>query len=374
VRLFANFITCLIFLNLIGCTSSNNPPILNKGLIRIPIREEAFLLKDTLSNHMIIDKIIKLESHPSALMGIIWQIETADSLIFIRKQDQTGDLLVFSADGKFLRNICAKGKGPGEVMRLSGFMVDSTSKRVYLLDRNNKLIVKDYSGRLVAEYRCPYGSNSVIKIDQDHLGIAAEGQYLVYSTDMTGHEIKHFLPYESMFQFMYNRPFIETGDEVLYQRYMDDTLYLLNRDTLIPRYLIDFEGKSLTRKQFLEFPANSMGDRKIGGQYMHSPTFRGNSGSKIALSLSYDHKSYMAFVDLSTRQSCVFEWSQIRNDPMLGSYMELCSSTNKDQFIGYIIPGNLNMAKIPPLIASVKPITEDENPILIFYRFSFVKN
>jgi hypothetical protein len=374
MRLFANFINYLVFLNLIVCSSCNNPRILDGGLIRIPIREEAFLLKDTLSNHMIIDKVIKLESHPSALMGIILQIETADNLIFIRKQDKTEDLLVFSADGKFLRNICTKGKGPGEAMDLSGFIVDSIKKEVYLMDEANKLIVKDYSGRLVAEYKCPYGSNGVIKIDQDHLGISAGGQYSVYLTDMTGHEIKHFLPVEPMFHSVKIRPFLNTGDEVLYQRNMNDTLYILNQDSLVPRYLIDFGDKALTRKQFFEFPANSMGERKIGSQFMYGPTFFGNSGDNIALSFYYNNKNFMAFIDLSTRKCCIFEWSQIKNDPMIASYMALCSSSNKDWFIGYIIPGNLDMAKIPPILASVKPITEDENPILIFYRFSIGKN
>jgi hypothetical protein len=374
MKISGNFSTYIVFLIIVMSASCNNPRVPDESIIRIPIREEAFLLKDTLSNHMIINKVIKLESHPSALMGMILQIETADSLIFIRKQDKTADLLVFSANGKFLRNICTKGKGPGEAMELSGFIVDSISRVVYLLDCANKLIVKDFSGRLVAEYKCLYGSYGLIKIDQNHLGISSNYPYLVYLTDMTGHEIKHFLPFEPMFQNQYIHPFLNTGDEVLCQRGMDDTLYILNRDSLVPRYLIDFGNKALTRKQFFEFPANSMGERNIGSQFMYGPTFMGNSGDNIAMSFYYNNKNFMAFIDLSTRKSCIFEWSQIKNDPVIGCYMGLCSSTNKDRFIGYIIPGELDMAKIPPIIASVKPITKDENPILIFYRFSFGKN
>ncbi len=340
-------------------------------LIRIPIREEAFLLKDTLSNHMIVDRVVKLESHRSALMGIISQVEWADSLIFIRKQDNSADLLVFSSGGRFLRNICSKGKGPGEAMEFSGFIIDSDCHLVYLQDWANKLIVKDYYGKLVAEYKVPYGASTLIKVDADHLGFAAEGQFLVYLTDLAGKEIKHFMPYEPMFQFGMSHALINTGKEVLYQRYLDDTLYVLNRDTLVPRYLIDFGDRALTREKFLEFPANSMGERKIEGNFMFFPTIFGNSGDQVALSFAYNRHNYMTFIDLATRRSCVFDWSQIKNDPRIRSYMRLCSSTNPDCFIGYVMPDNLDVENIPPMFASAGPIAEDDNPILVFYRFSF---
>jgi len=101
----------LLFLVLVvSCQNTAPGP---DSLTRIPIREENFLLQDTFSNHIKIEKLVRLENHPEALMGIITRIDCIDNHIFILKQDQSQELLVFSADGKFLRKICNKGKGPG---------------------------------------------------------------------------------------------------------------------------------------------------------------------------------------------------------------------------------------------------------------------
>jgi len=36
---------------------------------------------------------------------------------------------------------------------------------VYLVDDGNKIMVKDYEGRLISEFKCPKGASSVVKLD-----------------------------------------------------------------------------------------------------------------------------------------------------------------------------------------------------------------
>jgi len=354
--------------------SSCKPPApAPEGLIRIPILEKNFLLNDTLSNYLKIEKLVRLEAHPDALMGLITRVEAVDNLIFIQKQDRSEELLVFSSEGKYLRKICNKGKGPGEAVMLDGFYVDSVYKQVYMVDWANKVIIKDYDGNLISEFKCPYGASDLVMLDKDHLVFAAGGKSEVYVTDLSGKEIHRFLYYEIPFHFGFRLPLIKTGGGALFQRYMDDTLYLVNRDTIRPRYLIDFGKNALTRKQFLQFPANEMGDRNIGPQYMMDLRLQGIAGNILAFTFSYNRKQYNAFADLVGRRTWIFEFRQTQTDPFLGKVFYMNASSNGTNFIGYYVPGSMNMDKIPQVLASAGPISMEDNPILVFYRFDFGK-
>ena len=306
-------------------------------------------------------------------MGIITKVEAIDDLIFIQKQDQSQELLVFSSEGKFLRKLCNKGKGPGEAVFLYGFFVDSVQKQVYMVDWANKVILKDYNGNLISEFKCPYGSSDLVMVDKNHLGFAAGGKNEVCVTDLSGKEIRRFLNYDPPFYFGLRFPIIKTGEGALFQRFMDDTLYLVNRDTIKPRYLIDFGKNALTRKQFLQFPANEMGERDIGPQYMLDLRLSGNAGDILAFTFSYNRKQYNAFADLVNRRTCIFEFRQTQKDPILGKGFLMSSSSNNNYFIGWYLPGSMNMDNIPPVLASAGPISIEDNPILVFYRFDFGK-
>ncbi len=351
--------------------SCKNPAPKPDSFTRIPIREENFLLQDTFSNHIKIEKLVRLENHPEALMGIISRIECIDNLIFILKQDRSQELLVFSADGKYLRKICNKGKGPGEATSLNNFFVDSIQKWVYLVDDGNKVMIKDYDGGLISEFKCPEGASSMVKLDQNTMILAGQGEYQIHLTDAQGKEIKRFLKFDMQFQFGIGFPMIKTGEGALFLRTMDDTLYLINKDTIKPRYLIDFGEKALTRKRYLQFPANSMGHRKIDPQYMFGVHVMGNAGNTIVFQFIYNQKSYLVYSDPDAQKSCIFELLEIRKDPKIGKGFFYNSSSHPDYFIGYYIPGFMDMDHIPPALASLGPISPDDNPILVFYRFDF---
>ncbi|MCX6225023.1 MAG: 6-bladed beta-propeller [Bacteroidia bacterium] len=361
------------FLFIFLFVSCKNPAPAPDSLTRIPIREENFLLQDSFSNHIKIEKLVRLENHPEALMGIISRIECIDNLIFILKQDQSQELLVFSEKGKYLRKICNKGKGPGEAASLDNFFVDSIQKWVYLVDDGNKVMIKDYEGGLISEFKCPKGASSIVKLDQNTLILAGEWDYQIYLTDNKGKVGKQFMKHDRQFQFGIGFPMIKAGEGALFFRTMDDTLYLINKDTIKPRYLIDFGEKALTRKQYLQFPANSMGHRKIDPQYMYSVSVMGNAGSTLVFQFSYTQKPYLVYSDPDAQKSCIFELREIRKDPKVGKGFFYIASSNPDYFIGYYIPGFMDVDHIPPALASLGPISLEDNPILVFYRFDFGK-
>jgi len=65
-----------------------------------------------------------------------------------------GQLLLFSPQGKFIRNYFKKGQGPGELGDLAGFIPESD--RVLVFNRNpNKMIIFDREGNVLQEASMP---------------------------------------------------------------------------------------------------------------------------------------------------------------------------------------------------------------------------
>ncbi len=360
-------LSALILLILPLCKNKESAPA---GFKRITIQDEDFRLQDTLSNYLKIEKIVRLETHPDALMGIITRIEVVDNLIFVLKQDRSQELLVFSMEGKFIRKLCRKGKGPGEATLLLNFYVDSTQKQVYLTDLA-KVIRLDYEGNLISELKFDSGIGALVTLDENHLIISAEGKNQVLIADLNGNVVNRFMTFDPFFQSVMRFQLIKTGDRVLYHRFMDDTLYQVSRDTVVPCYLIDFGERALTRKQYLQFPANSMGDRKVDSQYMHGLGIKGNAGAVVAFYFQYDEKQFFTFTDLNLNQTRIFDYGQVQKDPLLGKGFFTSASSNPDHFIGYYLPGAMDTENIPKVLTSKGPVSMDDNPILVFYRFDF---
>jgi len=80
---------------------------------------------------------IPLETNSKLFLKRIKQIQITDKYIFINDRDQ---LLIFSKEGKFIRQIGKKGKGPGEHLLIFGFVV--VQDTVYISSSGNRSLLK----------------------------------------------------------------------------------------------------------------------------------------------------------------------------------------------------------------------------------------
>jgi hypothetical protein len=71
----------------------------------------------------------------------------SDGIIFIVDEEQ---LLKFSADGKFIKNLYKKGEGPGEIARYFHFSLYKDD--IYIYDFARKIIHTDRDGNLIKEF------------------------------------------------------------------------------------------------------------------------------------------------------------------------------------------------------------------------------
>ncbi len=367
------FLPVITILILVLCLAFINPGKGTRSLIRLPISEADFILKDTFANFISVDKVIKLDTKSDGLVGLIVKAEVTDDRIFVLSQGPGPEinLLAFSLDGKFIRKFGSRGKGPGEVADLSGYFNDIIHKQVYLLDRFNKVVRLDYNGKVLSEFKCPEGAYNMVCLDEQYLAFAALGPNSLYITDLTGKEIRHFPSSKTSIPMVDYFPLVKTGKDFLLKLNLNDTLWLVKPDTLSPVYRIDYGSKSLSPKQYLEIPPGPNGVPIVPEHFMWGSEFKGSTANQFCFFINYSRKKLLAYSNLANQTTYVFEYKKIINDPILGKGFFPIGSFQPDYFIGMNMPAVMDLAKIPAALKSIGPIQADDNPILVFYRFHF---
>jgi hypothetical protein len=228
----------------------------------------------------------------------------------------------------------------------------------------------DYNGNFLSEFKFPQGAFDMVRLDDRHLAFAAFGPNSLYITDLNGKEIKHFKNDLAELSTIRYNPLFRTGNDILLKLDMNDTLWRVNPDTLVPAYHIDYGEKGLSGKQFLKIPTvGQMGDRTVPDQYMHGTSFRGATADQLCFFIYYAQKTLLSFSNITGSSSYVFEYKRIINDPVLGKGFYPVGSFQTGCFIGDFMPAHMDLDKIPPVLNSVLPIAVDDNPILVLYRF-----
>ncbi|MDR2026154.1 MAG: 6-bladed beta-propeller [Prevotellaceae bacterium] len=87
-------------------------------------------------------RTVMLEEHDDALIGEIQWIQAFDSYILIFDFVIAQKLLVFDKNGKFLRQIGKRGRGPGEYIQITDFCIDPERREIYLLDAGSRKVLK----------------------------------------------------------------------------------------------------------------------------------------------------------------------------------------------------------------------------------------
>ena len=254
--------------------------------------------------------------------------------------------------------------------RLESYCIDSVNNQVILLDDSDKVLIKDYNGNLISEFKSPEMANGVIRLDEKRLAFASQGEHLVYITDRTGKEILRIknpglIAYNPVFF-----PLIRMGNDILLKRELNDTLLLLNNDTLKPRILVDYGQQALTGQQYIE-AATQPGKTSISNEAMWDTSIHGFSNGIMTFQFGFNRKTMFGYSDLINRKTIVFEWKKVINDPVLHKGFFPMRSIREDHFSGVFIPGYMDMDSLPDILKNVGPINSNDNPIVVLYRFIF---
>jgi hypothetical protein len=139
-----------------------------------PVNKVTDTIQLSLSSLIESCEIVKLQTIPEAFFDRAWHTEIADKYICIKSYGQLPAKL-YDKSGKFLRNIGAIGRGPGEYPTLNGLQFNVKGDMVFLLPFGNarKILVYDVSGNHLKDiplaftqrkFKAFFSSDSIITI------------------------------------------------------------------------------------------------------------------------------------------------------------------------------------------------------------------
>jgi hypothetical protein len=108
---------------------------------------------------------VPLETDTACLIQNISNAFLTDSLIFISDYKR---LFKFDKDGKFLKQIGSKGRGPGEYPSLGNFIIDQYSREIFVLS-SRIVLVYDFDGNFKRDFKIDFPSRQFILNNNNEL-------------------------------------------------------------------------------------------------------------------------------------------------------------------------------------------------------------
>ncbi len=204
--------------------------------------------------------ILPIETTEGSLIGKINYLYKTDSLFVVGEQN--GASKVFAANGKFIRNIGAMGKGPYEHLALTDIRYNNDSKNVEVMDIGLKFTGYSIEGsnnfedlELMKKYKpsifFPLGKKKYALYNNSNIMSADDDETNRFYIVENGKATYKALPFEStkvVKQILSANQFSKAGKASIFYETGFPVVYTIT-DKLIPRYYLDFRG-ILPREQF----------------------------------------------------------------------------------------------------------------------------
>ena len=199
---------------------------------------------------------IKLKSkNNETSFGKINQIKIVKDKIYILDEG-IKSLLVYGIDGYAISKVGSYGQGPHEYLDIASFDVDK-SGYIYTIDgRLDKLFIYDDKFNYVSSSKLPFEVDQIQLLENGYYMFAlsswnkgkCEGRKIAI-TDKKLNIIKSYLSYDEYTDDNYwisNYQFIKTDEYIIYNRPIDDNIYLFSLDgSFLKSIKLDFEKQNI---------------------------------------------------------------------------------------------------------------------------------
>jgi len=198
---------------------------------------------------------IQLETTKQSLVADIMDLVVTEKFFFILSSTQ--QILQFSREGKFIRQISMLGNGPREHRQVLTIFVNAKKGRIYLAEMFGRILEYDFNGVFIGEHEKGDSMSRFIFGPKDNLYesiqvIMGNEPVRLRVMNMDGDTLKNFDNYLK-YTFTqsaaaasyadYKSMFVLDG-EMIYHQMSTDTVFTLdyNSFTLNPRYCFDNPG------------------------------------------------------------------------------------------------------------------------------------
>lgn len=197
-------------------------------------------------------KMVKLESHPDAIIGRVSKVELLKNGKFLIFDNAQAGIFVFDSEGHFLNTVGCKGNGDKEYITPEVVVYDNFNDEVVVWDHNKKnLMFYRVDGSYLRKTELPWYIGTFYILDADHIALFMnnadetddEKGFNIRIINRDGELVFAGMPYDkqlsdlnpackSSFSFCEGRLFCNPP--------YSSVVYEIKTDSVIPCYSLDF--------------------------------------------------------------------------------------------------------------------------------------
>ncbi len=354
--------------------------------------------KDFLNVSEFADSIlyIPLETTPESLIKEIVSIWLNDSIVIIAHKF---GLLKFDINGKFIKKIGTQGKGPGEYVSIFDFTVIRDT--IYLSPTDGRRFLRYTLDGLYCD-KIELKTQPVLFNTTDDQKLAIferdKGEIYIYNKNIQSppdtitieYGINGFWHSRTLTDEKLYNCFYKTSTGLLFNNYLNDTIWNINSKSKEPAFILDTNNKLLPWGKYIDFCTtdNVYEWGKSAKRYFTFNLLPITSGVFIFqkawfrdeyLDENYNTYQYDALLFLEKKTNKLTKYNYIYDDITGNQKLTWLYQTRyKSYLIGDIYPYNLlsNLEQnrrngnfiSPTFLDQIKNLKEDDNPVLVLIK------
>lgn len=396
------FSLLLIILLNIGCSKpTNNEEQTRYNAPVIDLKGIDSLEDNELTISHIVDssrvEYVKLETTKESVIEVIFDVQKTDRNIFIYNKS---GLLMFDQKGKFIRVVGTYGKGPNEHLGVLGF--SCTDSLIAILSNfTGKMLIYNNEGVFLKTFpvnsaagQPSFINNSCLAINRrfgDHYDTKYYITYIVNTIGDTLHirNLSNELFKSKNIYVPANRQWFY-NDTLYIKETLNDTIYTITNNSIIPRYAIDMGKYKLP----VDFFYNIKDKEKYGYKYITIGSVFEDCNC-IYLVLSHNNQRKVAEYNKTTKRTkfyClkgsqvnkygIVEGGRFKNNIDGGFQINNLKSLRGNKLLTILYPHEMKEEKLNLKIKNELAISEikknefqnlmrstslDDNPVLVIY-------
>ncbi len=277
MRRFQAIVIGLIGLILYTCNSNNEITIKSSNIIyKVECSNEDFMNWDSIIK---LEKVVQLETTNESVIGNLYKGVVYHNQIYLLDR-RNYSLLIFDENGRFLKKIGDRGKGPQEYLELRDFCI--SAKNIYTLDYKKIncynietaeykyfINLKEDNGFNTSNFIAFNENNYVLWNSNPDVWNPNEGQYFRLYKYNKGEKVKKFFLYEHEISF--DNRFYNSNNGTYIMRPVDGEydVYKISEDSIWNAYRIDFGRKAITTEEII-----ALRNSKENNAYLKSNYFK----------------------------------------------------------------------------------------------------
>lgn len=193
---------------------------------------------------------VSLETNEKSLLGYLWCIAMNESYIVVSDKER---IMAFQSDGKFIGQIGSKGKGPGEFTYIWNILLNGDTIYVSSLDKpgiSRFTIDGKYLGFINHPFWMEYfrqmkgGGYAGYNYDTGSI-VYFNNKWQVTDTLAVDRNVTKYRQMYSANGHSFNRYLALSKDRLLFNNYMNDTIWDISSKKKQPSIIIHHKGKLL---------------------------------------------------------------------------------------------------------------------------------